>query len=116
MMAVDFDGPPPPKCPTADSDTMTSSITIPGVDLALLRAQKDSFESCFTSQLQLSSPSNIKASVEVHKIQQLDSGDCKISYRCSGVGDQPSAETCLGTIPNSDAFQTILAKCYRVQS
>ncbi|CAF4224017.1 unnamed protein product, partial [Adineta steineri] len=72
-------------------------------------------ESCFTSQLQASSPLNNKATWKVQKCEKLANGDCQVSYTCSGVGHQPSAQTCLKATPNCDTFKTILGKCCHSQ-
>ncbi|CAF0753401.1 unnamed protein product [Adineta steineri] len=80
-------------------------------DLTLLTAQKDSFESCFTKQLQASSPSNNKATWKVQGIEHLANDECQVSYTCTGAGDQPTALTCLKATPDADEFKTILGKC-----
>ncbi|CAF1201045.1 unnamed protein product [Adineta steineri] len=98
-------------CLATGPDAITGSLCISNADFELLSAQQDSFESCFTSQLQASSPLNNKATWKVQKCEKLANGDCQVSYTCSGVGHQPSAQTCLKATPNCDAFKTILGKC-----
>ncbi|CAF4138880.1 unnamed protein product [Adineta steineri] len=99
------------KCSSTDSKTVTGSLIICNADKIALTAEKNSFESCFTSQLRLSSSLNTKATTQVHGFEQLANGDCRVSYSCSGVGHHPSALTCLKATPNTNAFKTILGKC-----
>ncbi|CAF0753354.1 unnamed protein product [Adineta steineri] len=98
-------------CSSSDSDTINGCFNISNVDLTLLTAQKDSFESCFTKQLQSSSPSNNKATWKVQGIEHLANDECQVSYTCTGAGDQPTALTCLKATPDADEFKTILGKC-----
>ncbi|CAF0947788.1 unnamed protein product [Adineta steineri] len=98
-------------CSSSDSDTINGCFNISNVDLTLLTAQKDSFESCFTKQLQTSSPSNNKATWKVQGIEHLANDECQVSYTCTGAGDQPTALTCLKATPDADDFKTILGKC-----
>ncbi|CAF4228330.1 unnamed protein product, partial [Adineta steineri] len=98
-------------CSSSDSDTINGCFNISNVDLTLLTAQKDSFESCFTKQLQASSPSNNKATWKVQGIEHLANDECQVSYTCTGAGDQPTALTCLKATPDADEFKTILGKC-----
>ncbi|CAF0856759.1 unnamed protein product [Adineta steineri] len=101
------------KCSSEDSHTITGSLVICNADKIALTGQKDSIGSCFTNQLRLSSSLNIKAIVEVHEFEQLANGDCRVSYRCSGIGHRPLALTCLKASPITNVFRTILGKCSR---
>ncbi|CAF3822473.1 unnamed protein product [Adineta steineri] len=101
------------SCSSTDAQTITGSFIMINADFTLLTSQKASLISCFTNQLRLSSSLNIKVTVQVQAIDQLSNGDCRVSYKCSGVGHHPSALSCLKATPNCDAFKTILGKCFR---